>query len=322
MKEQRLSLLENREAVRDLLFRYRMWVVLLFILIVSTILSKGVFIRPENIWNLVLQNAIIGIIAMGQFLVILTAGIDLSVGSVFAASSMICALLLAGGQGIVLSILAALAVGSALGFANGIMVSKGKIPPFIATLGMMGIARSLAREVNNNSPIWAIPDNFLLFGREYVGPVPVAGILWFIVFFFTLFLVGRTQFGRYLYAVGSNENATRLSGIKIDRAKLLAYTLTGLFCGIAVLVYIGRTKYSPPEAGVWYNLDSIAAVAIGGASLAGGVGTVGGTLLGVVIVGVLTNMLNILNVHVFWQQVVKGIVLLSAVYVNGRAQAR
>jgi len=200
------------------------------------------------------------------------------------------------------------------------MVSKGKIPPFIVTLGMLGIARSLARQINHGSPIWAIPENFLIFGREYVGPVPVPVLMWGIVFFFVLFLVSRSHYGRYIYAVGANENAARLSGIRVDRIRLLVYTLTGMFCGIGAMIFIGRTKYSPPDAGMWYNLDSIAAVVIGGTSLFGGVGTAAGTFLGVIIVGILTNLMNILNVNLFWQYTVKGIVLVAAVYANIRAK--
>jgi ribose/xylose/arabinose/galactoside ABC-type transport system permease subunit len=317
-----LAFSRQKDVLRDAAIKYRLWIIILIMISVSTVLSKGVFITPSNLLNLLVQNSIVGVLAMGQFMVILTAGIDLSVGSILAASGLLCALSLASGYGILLSVLAAMALGSSLGFANGIMVSKGKIPPFIATLGMMGIARSLARQINHNSPIWAIPESFLIFGREHVGPIPVPGLLWGIVFFFTVFLVGRTHLGRYIYAVGTNESAARLSGIKVERSRLLVYTLTGLFCGIGAIIYIGRTRYAPPEAGMWYNLDSIAAVVIGGTSLFGGVGTATATFLGVVIVGVLTNLMNIINVNLFWQQVVKGVVLIAAVYANLKAGTR
>jgi len=312
----------NVTAVKQTAVKYRLWLIILSIVIIATVLSRGVFISPANILNLLLQNSIVGVMAMGQFLVILTGGIDLSVGSILAASGMLCALFLANGSGVLLSVLASLALGSGLGFVDGIMVSKGKIPPFIATLGMMGIARSLARQINQNSPIYAIPENFLIFGRESVGPIPVPGLIWGIVFFFTLFLVSRSYYGRYIYAVGANENATRLSGIKADRSKLLVYTLTGLFCGIGAIIYVARTKYCTPDAGAWYNLDSIAAVVIGGTSLYGGEGTATSTFLGVLIVGILTNLMNIINVNLFWQQVVKGIVLLAAVYANIRIKTK
>jgi len=310
----------NKDVVRNFVMKYSLWLIISSMVIIATVLSRGVFISPNNIFNLLLQNSIIGVLAMGQFLIILTAGIDLSVGSILAASSMLCALSLANGSGILFSVLACLALGSSLGFVNGIMISKGKIPPFIATLGMMGIARSLARQINHGSPIWAIPENFLIFGREYVGPIPVPVLIWGIVFFFTLFLVTRSHYGRYIYAVGANENATRLAGIKVDGVKLLVYTLGGMFCAIGALIFIGRTNYAPPDAGMWYNLDSIAAVVIGGTSLFGGVGTATGTLLGVIIVGILTNLMNILNVNLFWQQTVKGIVLIAAVYANIKAR--
>lgn len=311
---------KNKGAVKNFAMKYSLWLIMLSMIIISTVLSRGIFISPSNIFNLLLQNSIIGVLAMGQFLVILTAGIDLSVGSILAASGMLCALSLAGGSGILFSVSASLALGSSLGFVNGILVSKGKIPPFIVTLGMLGIARSLARQINHGSPIWAIPENFLIFGREYVGPIPVPVLMWGIVFFFVLFLVSRSHYGRYIYAVGANENAARLSGIKVDRIKLLVYTLTGMFCGVGAMIFIGRTNYCPPDAGMWYNLDSIAAVVIGGTSLFGGVGTATGTFLGVIIVGILTNLMNILNVNLFWQYTVKGIVLIAAVYANIRAK--
>ncbi|RLE13290.1 ribose ABC transporter permease [Candidatus Aerophobetes bacterium] len=313
---------KDKAAIKRFVIRYNLWLIILGMSIVSTVLSKGVFISPDNLFNLLLQNSIIGVLALGQFLVILTAGIDLSVGSILAASALLCAWFLAKGYGILLSILVCFGLGASLGLMNGLMISKGKIPPFIATLGMMGIARSLARQINHGSPIWAIPENFLIFGRESVGPVPVAVILWGIVFFFTLFLVERTRYGRYIYAVGANENAARISGVKIDRTKLLVYSLAGLFCAIGAMIFIARTKYAPPTAGMWYNLDSIAAVVIGGTSLFGGIGSTTNTFLGVIVVGILTNLMNILNVHIFVQKAIIGLVLIVAVYSNIKIRAR
>ena len=311
---------KNKDVVKNFVINYNLWLIILGMIIIATILSRGVFIMPANIFNLLLQSSTIGVIALGQFLVILTAGIDLSVGSILAASVMLCGLSLVSGFGILFSVLVSVALGSILGFANGIMVGKAKIPPFIATLGMLGIARSIAREINHGSPIWAIPENFLIFGRGYVGSIPVPVLIWGSVFFFTLFLVNRSRYGRYIYAVGANENAARLSGIKVDIIKLLVYTLAGMFCGIGAIIFVGRTQFANPATGMWYNLDSIGAVIIGGTSLFGGVGTVTGVFLGVLFVGILTNLMNILNINLFWQYIVKGIVLLAAVYINTRTK--
>jgi ribose transport system permease protein len=212
--------------------------------------------------------------------------------------------------------LVAILFGSSLGFLNGLMVSKGKMPPFIATLGMMGIARSLARLFNNGSPIWAIPQPFLKFWEEKVVSIPILIIIYIIIFLLTFIIIGRTYYGRCIYAVGANEKASLLSGINSDKIKLLVYTVSGFFCSIGALMFIGRSKFASPDSGILYHLDAITAVVIGGTSFSGGKGTAIGTFIGVLIVGILTNLMNILNINAFWQQTIKGIVLLSAIYLN------
>jgi len=314
MRTGAFSFSQNKNAVKNFVGKYNLLVLIVTLIVISTILSKGVFISLTNIRNLLIQNSILGIIAMGQFLVLLTGGIDLSVGAILAAGSMLCAYFLVKAPiGILFSVIACLVLSSSLGFINGIIVSKGKIPSFIVTLGMMGIARSIAREISP-SPIWEVPKEFFIFGRGNIGQVPVPLFLWGIVVLFVVFLVERTYVGRYIYAVGANENVARLSGIKINRIKLLVYTLSGLFCGIGALIFIGRNEYATPTAGISYHLDSLVAVIIGGTSLAGGRGKVVGAFLGVMIMGILINFLRIMNINLFWQQAMEGAILLIALY--------
>jgi ribose transport system permease protein len=310
--------IQSKNRIKDIIIRYNLWFLLIIMVIISTIISKGVFITPRNIVNLLLQNSLTGILATGQFLVIMTAGIDLSVGSVLAAGEMLCAKLLNIGVGILPSFLACIGLTAFFGFLNGVLVSKGKIPAFIVTLAMMGIARSFARQITHSSSIWDIPAAFYIFGQGYIGPIPIPLLLWGVIFFFTLFLVARNKSGRYVYAIGANESAARLSGVRIDNIKILVYTLCGLFCAFGAIIFIGRTEHASPEIGIWYNLDSITPVLIGGVSLSGGVGTLPNVFLGVLIMGILTNLMNIINVNLFWQQIVKGIVLVAAVYFSSK----
>ena len=306
----------RKNTIKYFFIKYNFYFIMIFMILLSTIFSKGTFIKLSNLSNLLLQSSIVGILAMGQFLVILTGGIELSVGSILAACSMLGALFISQGYGIALSVLLSIALGFGLGFLNGIFISKGKIPPFIATLGMMGIARSLARQINYNCPIWAIPEEFLLFGKGYLGPIPIPLLIWLNIFFLIFLLVNRTHYGRYIYAVGTNENAARLSGVNVDKIKLLVYILAGMICGIGAIVSIGRVGYAFPDAGMSYNLDSITGVVIGGTSLSGGKGTATGVLVGVIIVGIISNFMNIIGINLFLQQILKGVILLTAVYIN------
>jgi ribose transport system permease protein len=308
------SLSPKKETIKSFFVRYNLWFLLLIMIILSTAISKGVFITPRNIVNLLLQNSVTGILATGQFLVILTAGIDLSVGSVLAAGEMLCAKLMASGIGIFPAIMACLGLTAFFGLFNGVLVSKGKIPAFIVTLATLGIARSFARQITHSASIWDIPAAFNIFGQGYIGPIPIPVLMWGVIFFFVIFLMGRSPSGRFIYAVGANESAARLSGVKIDNIKLLVYTLSGLFCAVGAIIFIGRTEHASPDIGIWYNLDSITPVLIGGVSLSGGIGTLPNVFLGVLIMGILTNLMNIININLYWQQVVKGIVLIAAIY--------
>jgi len=313
----RFDFLRNRNKTKSFLIKNSQYIVFLAIVIISTILSKGVFINFSNIKNLLIQNTIIIIIAFGQFLVILTGGIDLSVGAITALSAMTCAKFLTSGHGVLSSAIISLATGAGCGFINGILVAKVKIPPFITTLGMMGIAYSLARQLSGGSPIYGIPENFFIFGgNEYLGPIHIGVAICFSVFLFVVMFSEYFYYGRYIYAVGGNERASWLTGLNIDKVKLTVYMLSGIFCGIAAIIYIGRTEFASPDFGANYNLESIAAVVIGGGSLFGGEGRAIGVVIGALTLGILSNLMNILNVNIFMQSIIKGAILLGAVYIN------
>ena len=280
-------------------------------------ISSDHFLTFDNLINVFRQSAVNALIALGQLLVIVTAGIDLSVGSVLGLSCVLAALMLKAGAPPALALAASLAIGAALGAVNGTLLTKLKLPhPFIPTLGMMNVARGLALVISGGFPVSELPSGFRFLGAGSVLWVPAPVLL--VVFFCILFhiFLTRTTAGRDIYAIGGNPQAARLSGVPVDRRLILVYTLSGMMAGAASVVLAGRMNSGFPLAGSGAELDSIAAVIIGGASFFGGVGTVGGTLVGALIMGVLRNGLNLLNVSASWQTVVIGVVIVGAVLVD------
>jgi ribose transport system permease protein len=299
----------------------------LAILVLALSLLSDKFLTPENGWNILRQISVNLCLSIGMTLIILAGGIDLSVGAVLALSGAVAAGLLK--NGMVLSpmavqlqftvfgsIVAGLLVGAAAGGFNGLMVTRFGLPPFVATLGMFSIARGLTMLWTGGFPITSLGPQFGFLGTGvFLGipmPVWIAGTL---VAVFVV-LTRKTRFGRYIYAVGGNERAALLSGLPVNRIKLGVYTLGGLLAGAAGLIVTARLDSAQPNAGLGYELDSIAAVVIGGASLSGGRGSVLGTVLGCLIIGVLNNGLFLLDVSPFWQQVAKGFVILIAVAID------
>ncbi|MER2111402.1 MAG: ABC transporter permease [Solibacillus isronensis] len=286
-------------------------------MIVLTTLSDK-FLTVNNLMNIARQSTVNALLALGMLLPILTAGIDLSVGSILAISIMSMGLVsVTMGMHPILGILVCLLVGAGFGMLNGVLLTKLRLPhPFISTLGTMNIARGLALIITGAAPIAGFPFLIQYFGSEYVGPIPVSFVV--VIIFYCLFHVflTRSQTGRYIYAIGGNKEAARLSGINVDRVLIIVYTLSGLMAGLAGLMMVGRVNSAFPLAGSGYELDAIAAVIIGGASFFGGVGTVWGTLVGVFIIAVLRNGLNLLNVSADFQMAVIGIVIIAAVFVD------
>jgi len=274
------------------------------------------FIEPANIINILLQISINGILAIGLTMVILTGGIDLSVGSLIALSG-ICmglvqkAMVADNALVTILCILVSLVIGLLAGMANGIMITKGKLPPFIATLGMMSIGRGLALTLSGGKGVSPFPTFIQTLGGTGNLLVPIAimlaiyGIAWWILRY--------TKQGRNTYAVGGNKEAAKLSGINVDRTMITVYSLSGLLAGIAAVILVGRLNTAQPTAGLNYELDAIAATVIGGTSMSGGEGKIIGTFIGALFIGVLRNGLNILNVSAYIQQVVIGVVIIAAV---------
>jgi ribose transport system permease protein len=299
----------------------------LFILCVLISLLSDKFLTVNNGWNVLRQISVNIVISVGMTLVVLTAGIDLSVGSVLALSGAITAGLLKNGISIPAlnlfigfsllgAVLAGLIIGSLSGFFSGFTITRFKIPPFVATLAMLTIARGLTMLYTEGFPISELGENFAFFGTGWFLGIPVPVWISGLVILITVLMTQKTRLGRYIYAIGGNENAARLSGININQVKIFVYSVAGMLAAVGGILVTSRLDSAQPNAGISYELDAIAAVVIGGTSLSGGKGTIMGTVLGAVIIGVLNNGLVLLDVSPFWQQVVKGMVILVAVIID------
>lgn len=289
-------------------------IALILLVIVIGVISPE-FRTIDNFMSLMRQSSINGFIAFGMTCVILTDAIDLSVGSVLALSTALCAAAIKGGMPVALAMLMALVIGTALGAVSGILVTKGRLQPFIATLITMTVYRGLTQIFMNGKPISGLGDSFLLkfVGRGAVFGIPVPVILFIAVFILFTFLLGKTTFGRRIYATGSNATSANLAGVNVNRTKLIAYAISGCMATLSGLILLSRMASTQPTLGTGYELDAIAAVALGGTSMSGGRGRIWGTFVGVLIIAVLNNGLNILGVSSYYQDVIKGIVILIAV---------
>ncbi|MFC9507265.1 substrate-binding domain-containing protein [Streptomyces sp. NPDC057002] len=285
----------------------------LIVLVVAMSALSGDFLTTDNLLNVGVQAAVTAILAFGVTFVIVSAGIDLSVGSVAALSATVLAwTATSAGVPVFVAVLLAIATGIACGLVNGILISYGKLPPFIATLAMLSVARGLSLVISEGSPI-ALPDSVSHLGDTLGGWLPVPVLVMIVMGLIAAFVLGRTYIGRSMYAIGGNEEAARLSGLRVKKQKLAIYAFSGVFAAVAGVVLAARLSSAQPQAADGYELDAIAAVVIGGASLAGGTGKASGTLIGALILAVLRNGLNLLNVSAFWQQVVIGVVIALAV---------
>jgi ribose transport system permease protein len=276
-------------------------------------LASAEFLTADNMANLARQVAIFGIIAVGQLLVILTAGIDLSVGSVLGLTGCVTAELLVHGVGIPIAIAAGFGVGIAIGLFNGSLVAYGKMPPFIVTLGMLGIARGVVLVMTDASTIQPLPDAFgNIANGDFIG---VPNLLWMFlaVVIVTSFVLRRTVFGRYIYAIGSNPESARLSGVPVTRVLVAVYAIAGLLAAVGGVLFMSRLNAGIPTAGTGYELNAIAACVIGGASLFGAKGGAFGAAAGALIVATLNNGGNLLAVNAFYLQIIIGGLILAAV---------
>lgn len=293
---------------------------LLLIVVVSTLSPN--FFTLNNIFNILQQTSVNAIMAVGMTLVILTSGIDLSVGSLLALTGAVAASMVGADVNALVAVVGALALGAAIGGVTGVIIAKGKVQAFIATLVMMLLLRGVTRVYTDGSPInTGFSDNADLFswfgiGRPFRIPTPIW--LMMIVFLSAWYVLHHTRLGRYIYALGGNEAATRLSGISVDKIKIIVYALCGLLAALASVIEVARLSSAQPMAGNGYELDAIAAVVLGGTSLAGGKGRIMGTLIGALILGFLNNALNLLGISSNYQMIVKAVVILLAVLVDNK----
>ncbi|MBK6013584.1 substrate-binding domain-containing protein [Streptomyces sp. MBT53] len=288
----------------------------LIVLVIAMSALSGDFLTTDNLLNVGVQAAVTAILAFGVTFVIVSAGIDLSVGSVAALSATVLAWSATQhGVPVFLAVILAIATGIAAGLVNGFLIAYGKLPPFIATLAMLSVARGLSLVISQGSPI-AFPDSVSHLGDTLGGWLPVPVLVMIVMGLIAAFILGRTYIGRSMYAIGGNEEAARLSGLRVSKQKLAIYALSGVFAAAAGIVLASRLSSAQPQAADGYELDAIAAVVIGGASLAGGTGKASGTLIGALILAVLRNGLNLLSVSAFWQQVVIGVVIALAVLLD------
>ncbi|MBC8446469.1 MAG: ribose ABC transporter permease, partial [Chloroflexi bacterium] len=297
--------------LRELSQRFGLVISFLLLCTVLSLLSDR-FLTLSNGINLLRQSTINGIIAVGMTFVILTAGIDLSVGAILALSTVVTADLLQMGVNVPLAVLAGLSLGTGLGLVNGAIITKARVPPFVATLGMMTVARGLALTYTQGRPITGLPDAFRFVGTGSLGPIPMPIVIAGLAFLASYVLLTRTRVGEYVFALGNNPVAARYAGIATDRYISFVYATSGLLAALAGMILVARLNSAQPTAAVGYEFDAIAAVVVGGTSFAGGEGGLGGTLLGVLVIAVLNNGLNLLNVSSFYQPVVTGVVIALA----------
>jgi ribose transport system permease protein len=294
---------------------YSLYLAFIAIFIIFSFLNPN-FLSVNNVLNVVVQSSIIAIIAVGQTMVILTSGIDLSVGSIVGAVGIGIGMLMVSGVPIPVAVVLGILMGGVFGAINGFVIAYGRVPAFIATLGMMGIARGIALAAKNGEPVSGLPHAFQFIAGSSIGGIPNF-VFYVIIIFAVMFVVlERTKFGRHIYAVGGNRDAARLSGVKVKLIETLVYMFSGIFSGLGAVLLTARLNYATPTAGNGYELDAIAAVVIGGTALSGGQGRIIGTLVGALMLGILRNGLTILNISSFYQQIIIGSVIIIAVFAD------
>jgi len=304
---------------KELLEEYKSLIGLIVLIGIVGVLSPS-FFTVANLLNVLRQTSINGVIAAGMTFVILTGGIDLSVGSILGFSGAVAASCLASGQSMLVTIILTLVIGSGVGLINGIIISKGKLQPFIVTLATMTILRGATLVFTDGKPISLGTGTsaiaFSKIGGGTILGIPTPVVIMIFAFAICYYILTQTKMGRYTYALGGNEEATRLSGLNADRIKMFVYTISGLLASVAAIIITSRLFSAQPNAGDGYELDAIAAVVLGGTKLAGGKGKITGTIIGALIIGVLSNALNLLNVSSYFQMIAKGVVILIAVLLD------
>lgn len=308
---------KGKDIFSKILGKYGIYVALLIMIVVLAIITPS-FFNTQNFINVLRQISIKAVMAIGVTIVIMTGGIDLSVGSILALSAVVATSFATSDNphSLLVSVLIGILVGFACGAINGICVAQLKVAAFIATLAMTTAARGLAMIYTNGRPVINILPEYTNIGNGFVGPIPIPIVVMVVVIVIVGYLMEFTKYGRYVRAVGGNEQAALVSGINVKLIKFSAYAIAGVTCAIAGILLSARTMTGQPASGEGYELDAIAAAVIGGASLSGGVGTISGTVVGMLILGVLTNGLDMLGVSSYYQQVIKGIIIVVAVLLD------
>ncbi|QZY56040.1 ABC transporter permease [Crassaminicella profunda] len=317
-----------KAKTEQLFKKYGIFFIFIGMVILMSILSPA-FLRVGNLLNVIRQISVIGLIACGVTMIIITTGIDLSSGSVLALAAVVAASFAQKSDWasrmypnidvpVIVPILLGLGVGALCGLICGVIIAKTKIPPFISTLGMMIVARGAALIYSNGRPISSLKDSYNFIGQGKILGVPLPIIILAVVAIITHVLLTNTKFGKYVYAIGGNENAAVVSGINVDKYKVMIYTYAGMLSGMSGIVLSSRISSGQPGLGLAYELDAIASAVIGGTSLNGGIGKISGTIIGALIIGVLNNGLDLLNVSAYWQQIVKGVIIVGAVILDER----
>lgn len=318
MKEKALS---GKALIRGNMDRFSKYGIYIAFIVICIFFASvnPVFISPKNLINMVRQVSFNAILGMGMTIVILTGGIDLSVGSVLALAAVVCGSFIRTSNPlipVVPAILVGLLIGAACGLFNGVVITKGRLAPFIVTMVMMTAARGMTQLYTKGRPMTGLAPSFNFLGAGSILGIPVPIYILAIIFLLTHFILNNTRIGRYIYAVGGNEQAAKASGIKVNRVKMFAYTFSGVMAAIVGMMMSARLNSASPVLGNGYELDAIAATVIGGASMEGGKGKVIGTLIGALIIGTISNGLDILNVSPYWQQIIKGAIILIAVLLD------
>jgi ribose/xylose/arabinose/galactoside ABC-type transport system permease subunit len=297
---------------------YGLIALLAFLIVLFGVLNP-VFVSPQNLLNILDQVSIIGIIALGMTLVILTGGIDLSVGSIVAFTGIILAKSLVSGFSLPVSIILCLVTGISLGSINGFFVSYGNLPSFIVTLGLMSAARGATLYLAEGRSISGLPNGLNGLATFSIFSIPLPALIFVLFSILLAFFTKYTYWGKFIYAVGGNERAAWLSGIRIQRYKMFVYVMTGFLCAVSSVVLVSKLNSAQSQAGNMYELNAIAAVVIGGTSLSGGKGSISGTVLGVLVLGVLQNGFSILDISIFYQQILLGVIIIAAVYLDKKS---
>lgn len=304
----------NQQKLKRYVSEFGILLVFILLVLVLSIISPQAFAKPGNIINILKQTSVNGILAMGMMFVIISNGIDLSVGSIVGLTGVVSTLFAHPGEyPLIVSIMLPILVGALVGFLNGVGVSYGGIPPFIVTLGSMTMIRGLALIVSGGVPIFNVSKSFENIAGGFAGSIPYLAIYFLIIVFISAFVLTNTVFGRRVYAIGGNEVAARVSGIRVNLIRIMVYTISGSMAGISGLLMASRTISGSPTGGASYEMDAIAAVVIGGVSMSGGIGKWHGVVVGALMIAVIANGLDILGISSNYQMLIKGAIIILAV---------